>query len=44
VSIPPKNRVEVRFPAAAELPGKARFQVGAVAGKWVDAASVELPV
>ncbi|MBI5511043.1 MAG: hypothetical protein HY903_19955 [Deltaproteobacteria bacterium] len=39
-----KNRGEVRLPAAAMLPGTARFDVVGVAGAFVDAATVELPV
>ena len=38
------DRVEVRFPVAAERAGTARFQVGAVSGPWADAAELELPV
>src|SRR5690606_19915921 len=38
VSVPANDRVEVRFPAAAEMPGIARFQIGAAAGRWSDAA------
>jgi hypothetical protein len=44
VTIPPNDRVEVRIPAAAVKAGTARFQIGAVSGRWSDAASVELPV
>jgi uncharacterized protein YfaS (alpha-2-macroglobulin family) len=44
VSVPPNDRVEVRFPAAARNAGTARFQVGAAAGRWADAALVALPV
>ena len=44
VTVPANDRVEVRFPATTERPGTARFQVGAVAGKWADAAQFELPV
>jgi hypothetical protein len=38
------DRAEVRFPAAAARAGTARFQVGAAAGAWADAATVSLPV
>jgi hypothetical protein len=44
VQVPANDRVEVRLPAAAARPGTARFQVAAVAGKWSDAATGELPV
>lgn len=42
--VPPQDRVEIRFPAKAERPGTARFQI-AVAGRgFSDAAEVSLPV
>jgi alpha-2-macroglobulin len=44
VTVPANDRVEMRFPAAADLPGIARIQVAAVAGDFADAATVELPV
>jgi alpha-2-macroglobulin len=44
VSVPPHNRVEVRFPAEAQMAGTARFQVAAVSGSYADAAYGELPV
>ncbi len=44
VHVPANGRVEVRFPAAAELPGTARFQVVGVAGRWSDASQHALPV
>ncbi len=44
VDVPANDRVEVRFPAAAELAGTARFQIAAAAGDWADAAEVALPV
>ncbi|MDI7266770.1 MAG: alpha-2-macroglobulin family protein, partial [Myxococcota bacterium] len=44
VTIPADDRVEVRFPAAAVRAGTARFQVGAVSGRWSDAAQFRLPV
>jgi uncharacterized protein YfaS (alpha-2-macroglobulin family) len=44
VTVPANDRVEVRIPAAANKAGTARFQIGAVSGKWSDAAEVELPV
>src|SRR5207247_1249731 len=44
VTVPTNDRVEVRIPAAAVRAGTARFQIGAVSGRWSDAAEVELPV
>jgi len=44
VTVPANDRVEVRIPAAAVKVGTARFQIGAVSGRWSDAANVELPV
>jgi len=44
VSVPAHDRVEVRFPAATDLAGTARFQVAAVSGEYADAATGELPV
>ena len=42
--MPANDRVEVRFPAAAELAGTARFQIVGTAGAASDAAEVALPV
>ncbi len=44
VSVPARDRVEVRFPATTMTPGTARFQIAAVSGTYADAAAVELPV
>ncbi len=44
VTVPPNDRVEVQFAAAAELAGTARFQVVGAAGDRSDAAEVALPV
>ena len=44
VTVPARDRVEVRFPAAAQMAGTARFQVAAVTGDYSDAAVGELPV
>jgi alpha-2-macroglobulin len=44
VDVPARDRVEVRFPAAADKAGTARLMVAAVSGDYVDAARVELPV
>ena len=44
VSVPANDRVEVRFPAAAEMAGTARFQIVGGAGTASDAAEVALPV
>lgn len=44
LTIPANDRVEVRFPVAAQLPGIARFQVGATTGNRSDATELALPV
>ncbi len=44
VTIPPNDRIEVRFPAAAEMAGTARLQIAAVSGLYADAAELSLPV
>jgi uncharacterized protein YfaS (alpha-2-macroglobulin family) len=44
VTVPANDRVEVQFPAAAELAGTARLQIVGSAGKASDAAEVALPV
>jgi len=44
VTIPARDRIEVRFPAATELAGTARIQVVAVSESYADAATVDLPV
>ena len=44
VTVPANDRAEVRFPVVTVSAGMARFQVGAVSGKWADAAQFELPV
>jgi alpha-2-macroglobulin len=44
VSVPANDRVEIRFPATTVRAGVARFQIGAISGKWSDAAEVSLPV
>jgi alpha-2-macroglobulin len=44
VVVPPNDRVEVQFPAAAEMAGTARFQVLGSSGKASDAAELALPV
>lgn len=44
VTVPARDRVEVRFPSAAQMAGTARLQVAAVSGSAADAATVELPV
>ncbi|HEY6037193.1 MAG TPA: DUF6049 family protein, partial [Kofleriaceae bacterium] len=43
VAVPPNDRVEVRFPAAAEMAGTARFQIVGASGAYNDAAEVALP-
>lgn len=42
--VPANDRVEVRFPAAAEMAGVARFQVAAASGSYQDANEFSLPV
>ncbi len=44
VSVPAQDRIEVRFAAAASRAGRARFQAGAVAGSFADAAQLDFPV
>ncbi len=44
VSIPANDRVEVRFAAAAEMAGTARFQVATSSGSYADAGEVAFPV
>src|SRR4029079_4990366 len=44
LSVPASDRVEVRFPVAAEMAGTARFQIVGAAGAASDAAEVALPV
>jgi uncharacterized protein YfaS (alpha-2-macroglobulin family) len=44
VNVPPNDRVEVRFPAQTVLAGKAQLQIAALAGRYADAAQIELPV
>jgi uncharacterized protein YfaS (alpha-2-macroglobulin family) len=42
--VPANQRLELRFPAAAERAGNARVQVVAQAGKLTDAAALDVPV
>jgi uncharacterized protein YfaS (alpha-2-macroglobulin family) len=44
VTVPANDRVEVQFPATANMAGTARFQVIGAAGTASDAANLELPV
>ncbi|MGB2954458.1 MAG: alpha-2-macroglobulin family protein [Anaerolineales bacterium] len=44
VSIPARDRIEVRFPMSADMAGTAKFRVAAVSGDFSDAAAGELPV
>ena len=44
VTVPPNDRVEVQFPAAAEMAGTARFQIIGAAGRYGDASELALPV
>ena len=44
LTVPANDRVEVRFPAAAEMAGTARLQIVGSAGNAADAAEIALPV
>src|SRR5690606_29749467 len=44
VTVPANDRVEVRFPAATDEVGTARFRVAAVSGELADATSGSMPV
>jgi uncharacterized protein YfaS (alpha-2-macroglobulin family) len=44
VTVPANDRVEVRLAAAAAKPGKARFQIAAMSGRYADANETTLPV
>jgi alpha-2-macroglobulin len=44
VTVPANDRVEVQFPAAAEMAGTARFQIVGASGGNSDAAELALPV
>jgi len=44
ISVPPNDRVEVRFPVAADMAGTARFQVAVAAGDFADAIEIDFPV
>ena len=44
VVVPPRDRIEVRFPGTTDMPGVARFQIAAVSGDFADAAEINLPV
>ena len=44
ITVPANDRVEIRFDAAADKAGTARFQIGAISGKLSDAAQIEIPV
>ncbi len=44
VNVPANDRVEVRFPVAADQAGTARFRVAGVSGDLADATTIELPV
>jgi hypothetical protein len=44
VTVPANDRIEVRFPASAQMAGTARVQIAAVSGTYADAAVVEIPV
>ncbi len=44
VTVPANDRIEVRFPAAADEAGTARLRVAAVSGGFTDATEIALPV
>ena len=44
VTVPARDRVEVRFPATTALAGTARIQIAAVSDDFADAATLALPV
>lgn len=44
VTVPADDRIEVRFQAAADQAGTARYRLAAVSGSYEDAAQGELPV
>jgi uncharacterized protein YfaS (alpha-2-macroglobulin family) len=44
VTVPARDRVEVRFPATTVMAGTTHIQIAAVSGAFADAAEVELPV
>ena len=44
VTVPANDRVEVRLPARAARPGRARFQLATASGARADASEVDLPV
>ncbi|HEU4730007.1 MAG TPA: alpha-2-macroglobulin family protein [Kofleriaceae bacterium] len=44
LSVPANERVEIQFPARAELAGTARFQIVGTSGRASDAAELALPV
>ncbi len=44
LTVPARDRREVRFPFSTESAGTARFQVAAASGRWADAAEFSLPV
>lgn len=44
VTVPARDRVEVRFTGTTVMPGTASFQIAAASGSYADAAEIELPV
>ncbi len=44
VTVPAKDRLEVRFPAKTDSAGEVQFQAAAVSGDYADAATISLPV
>ncbi|HQU81869.1 MAG TPA: alpha-2-macroglobulin family protein [Pyrinomonadaceae bacterium] len=44
ITIPANDRAEIRFPVSPDKTGNALFQIGAVSGKFADAAEFAFPV
>ncbi len=44
ITVAGNDRVEVRFPVAADMAGTARFQIAVAAGDFADATEISLPV
>ncbi len=44
LTVPARDRVEVRFPASTQRAGTVHLQIAAVSGAYADAATVQLPV
>jgi alpha-2-macroglobulin len=44
VTVPARDRIEVRFPAKTSMAGTAHIQVAIVSGEFADASTLEMPV